>query len=217
MRSSPVFVLLLILAPLASAGSESDPDVPGIPDHADKTLDFLAAWFESAPDGVVFTIKVASAEKIPVNKGYIVGFELHGAYVIAGVILDDEGRTHSYLGPSNWNANRVGPPSSLAQPLEDVAFETGTPAYATAKIPWDALPGLGPGKVLVDLYGGTVRYTAGGWSDVDQRSTSNTYVVEKTHVPLVVQRNPGWVVGGFALLGVAVAAALVWHRHRRGP
>lgn len=216
MRLPHALVVLLLLAPVAAGGTESDPDVTGIPDYTDKTLDFLAAWFESAPDGVVFTIKIASAEKIPVNKAYIVGFELQGTYVLAGVVMDEQGKTHSYLGPTNWNSNRVGPPSSFGQPLEDVRFEPGTPAYATAKIPFDALPGLGPDKVLVDLYGGTVRYSAGSWADADQRGTSNTYVVEKTVVPLVVQRNPALFIGGFALLGIAAAAGVVWYRRRSG-
>lgn len=217
MRSlaAPLMALLLF-APLALAGTEKDPDVPGIPDYSDKTLDFLAAWFESAPDGVVFTVKVTSAEKIPVNKGYIVAFDFQGAHLVAGVVLDDKGKTHSYLGPSNWNANRVGAPSTMEQPLEDVSFTPGTPAYATAKIPFDALPGLGPDKVLIDLYGGTVRYTGTGWTDVDQRSTSNTYLVEKAYLPLAVQRNPAWVVAGFVVLGIAVAGGIVWYRRRSG-
>ena len=216
MRWAASLVIVALLAPLASAGTEQDPDVPGLPDHSDKTLDFLAAWFESAPDGVVFTVKVSSAEKIPVNKGYIVVFELQGARVVAGVILDDKGQRRSYLGPTNWNSNGVGAPATFEGPLEDVAFRPGTPAYATARIPWDALPGLGPDKVLVDLYGGTVRYSSGGWSDVDGRETPNTYIVEKTYLPLAVQRNPAWFVGGFVLLGVAVAGSIAWYRHRSG-
>ena len=213
---APALLALILLSPAALAGTEEDPDVPGIPDHSDKSLDFLAAWFESAPDGVVFTVKVASAEKIPVNKGYVVAFDLQGVHVVAGVILDDKGKTHSYLGPSNWNRQGVGAPATVEGPLQDVSFKPGTPAYASALIPWEALPGLGPDKVLVNLYGGSVIWTGRGWDDADQRGTSNTYIVEKTYLPLALQRNPGWVVGGFVVLGLAGAAAVVWYRQRSG-
>lgn len=213
-----VFALLLaaLLAPLASAGTERDPDVPGVPDRDDKTLDFLAAWFESAPDGLVFTVKIASAEKIPVNKLYGVSFTLEGARISAAVVMDEKGQARNHLGAPNWDSYGVDPPAQLDGPLEDVRFTTGTPAYATARIPWDALAGLGPEKVLVDLAAGTGRYGAGGYADVDGRETSNTYVIEKTYLPLVVQRNPTWFVAGFVLLGIAVSGAIVWYRRRSG-
>lgn len=212
--SALVLALLLAAAPVAQAGTESDPDVPGVPDHDDPSLDFLAAWFEPHPDGVKFTVKVASAPRTVRDQFYGVSFQFQGARITAMVALDGDGRTHSDLrAPGTFS--RSGP-QGLSGTLEDVHFKPGTPAYASAVIPYEALAGLAPGKVLVDLYGGTGTWSAaGGWNDVDGRLTSNAFVVKEAPLAARLAGSAGLAIAG-GVFGAAVAGgvALVVMRRR---
>lgn len=205
---------VLAFAPLAAAGTPEDPDVPGTPDFDPAYLDFVGAWFESAPQGLAFSVRVRSADAPPTNADFGVSFLHDGARVTAAVVFDSRGALHSHVGPPNWNANRVGSPDALGSPLDDEEFLPGTPAIARAVIPWDALPGLSPGDTLRELYAGTGSYSRGGWSDEDGRSVENTYVVERTYVPLTLQRHPVWVLAATTILGAAVAGGgyLLWRR-----
>lgn len=211
--SALLLAALLVCAPSALAGTEEDPDVPDVRDHDNPTLDFLAGWLETAPGGVQMTIKVAKAELRPVDKFYAFAFDLKGVHTVAFIAYDGEGRVHSDI-----RSNRNLPaPEAFSEALEDVEFRPGAPAYFSAFIPWGATAGFSPGNVLVDLYAGTGTYDrrTGEWDDADGRETAETYVLERTVVPLLVQRNPMAFVAGSVVLVAAVGGGIAYWLHRR--
>lgn len=210
--------IVILLAPLAMAGTPDDPDVPGTPDFDPADLDFVGAWFESAPDGVAFNVRVRSADAPHPDADYGVSFDHDGARTVAAIIFDADGRAHSYVGPPDFNRNRVGAPSTLASPLEHEEFLPGTPAIARALIPWNALPGLSPGDRLTDLYAGTGAYSRGGWNDEDGRQVETDYVVQRTVLPLVVQRNAVAFIALTTLAGALAAGGgyALWRQRRSG-
>jgi hypothetical protein len=218
-RLAPTLLALVLLAasPAARAGTEEDPDVPGVRDHSDPTLDFLGAWLENAPGGVVFTVKVATLPKAPLDRYYAVSFGLAGARTVAIVGFDDKGRPHSDLRAPDFERQGVRGAEAFSEALRHVEVTPGSPGYVSAFVPFGATAGFAPGKVLVDLYGGTGTYNrqARDWSDVDGRSTTNAFVLEETYVPLVVQRNPAAFVAASVVLLAAAGGAVAWWIHRR--
>lgn len=210
----PFLVSLLLILPGALAGTEQDPEVSDVPDYDDPTLDLLAAWFEPHPKGVLFTVKVAKAELIPANKYYAVSFDFQGNRAAAVVAFDAEGKVHTDLRrPGTFSDDG---PTGLANALVEADYELGTPASFWAVIPYEALPGLGDGKVLVDIYGGTGTWSSrSGWDDKDGRMTSNTYIVDETLLPTVVRRNGLAFATAGILFGGVVAGAVAWQVHKR--
>lgn len=203
-------VLALALAPVASAGTEENPDVQGRANGEDPTLDFLSAWFESAPDGVVFTMKIVGFEEPAPNHWYAVVFTYNDTRQVALVAFDEDGGVFTDLRPPNFDSQGVGSPSTLRNRLRDVDVRTGSPAYVSARIPFGILRDFGPGSVLEDLAAATgIWAPRGGWSDAQYRETTNIYVVKDTALPLFVQRNMVALAFGAGALIVAASAAIV--------
>lgn len=220
MRAALLAATLLAL-PLAAAGSESEPDVPGLEDLEDPQLDFLGAWLEPDADGVRFTIKVAALDDATADHYYALAFTYAGDRYVAVVAVDRDGDARTDLRPPNFNRQGVRGPEALAGGLRDVDVRRGEPAYVSATIPYSALPDLRPGKVIIDLgaYAGFYDRSRRAWEDVDGRDTTNAYVVQQGGAAGFAQRNVGAVVGGAILAtgALAAAVALVVAARRRKP
>lgn len=219
-RRSLAVALALLTVPAAAAGSPSDPEVrDGTDNGTDPDLDLRAAWLEPAPNGVLFTIEVAGSDAPRPGAYYGISFAHAGKRLVGVVAFDGAGASHSDVRPPNFEEQGVSRPSALRGLLRDIDFDGGSRARISAVIPYSAVPGLGPGTILIDLIACTGTWEEGrGWNDEDCEGTSRTYRVEATSIPVFVRRNMTLLLVA-TLIGVtalgAGAGLLVW-RWRRG-
>lgn len=219
-RGLGIVLTVLLLAPAAEAGDESDPEVDDARDLRDPSLDLLSAWFSADPKGVRFTIKLAGLEDDLADHLYFMSFTLHGARYLAVVGYDDQGDVHGHVGDPPRGARSQGGIETLEDNLLSPEIREGTPGYVTAVIPWNGIDGLEPNVVLLDIAAGTSMYdrardTLEG--SVDTRGTDRTYTTQRVLLP------PGagpWVAVGAAavvLAGAGGAVAYLVARKRRSP
>ena len=126
-------VAVLVLAPLlpsAAAGSEAAPEVSDPRDHPDPSKDILALWFEDHPDGVKFTVKVASLPAAQPGLLFEVGWSLRDNVAIG---FDGTRALRSSVDtPSGWTFVGRG---ALDDALLEESFRPGSPAYLSGVIP----------------------------------------------------------------------------------
>lgn len=208
----------MLLAPAASAGTETAPEVADVADKADPAMDLLSAWFQGVNGGVMFTIKFAGADAPTPNAYYAMVFYFQGTWYVPVVGFDENGQIHSDIRGTNFNRQGIAGPGAFRDTLESVVFEPGAPATVSAVIPKDAIVGLADGASLVDISAEVGRWTArDGWDDVDSRTTNNAYVYDESILPAFVVRNSErFTAGAIVALGAAGATFgyLVWRRHQ---
>lgn len=204
-RRGVLLIVLALLAPTAQAGEESDPEVDDARDLRDASLDLLAAWFSADPGGVRFTIKVAALQGDVADHLYFMSFTLHGEQYLATAGYDGDGELRGHVGnpPTTRDIRGI---ETFEENVADLEARLGKPGYVTGVIPWNALDGLEPGVVLVDIAAGTSLYhrDRGVWEGgIDTRGTDRTYTTER------VLLKPGlakWLaVGGVGLVALAGA------------
>lgn len=221
MRRRPTRALLLalvLLAPVAAAGTESDPEVDDHRDQDTPSLDLLSAWLEDDPRGLRFTIKLQGLQGSEKDQLHFLYFRLDGKTYLAGIGTDRDGRAHPYFGPNNLNGNDIeGAETFPDVSLKGIDVRTGSPAYVSAIIPWDAAPGFEPGAILTDIGAGTAVYlrSRGSWSDEDFRSDDKAYSLERALVPGGAEAALPWVVGGATMLVVSAGAFAYYVRERK--
>jgi hypothetical protein len=199
---------MLVVSPIASAGSEANPEVDDSPDVSRGSLDLLSVWFENTWSGVRFTVKLRSLDTIAPGYEYLAGFEVHGDAYWATVALDADGRARSIVASPGWRREHP-TPDTFPDTLRDVEVRRGAPGYVSATIPWGVVPGFEPGVVLTDLAGATDDGVQGGKDHVDLRRTESAFVTARDA--------PTAAVAGAAALGLAAVAgvgAWAWRRGR---
>lgn len=212
-RSPLLFLVLGFALGHAAAGTEIAPEVDDSPDQEDPRLDLLAAWFESEPSGVRFTVKIGAIDDNATDMIYFVSYDSGGARKLAGVGLDANGTRLAYLGPEGPGSNGE-PPEAIANgALDRPTTRPGSPGYATAIIP------LEPGARLENVSAGLSQYqrTRALWADVDFRGTDNTFTLERTIVPSAIGANAITIaiVAGLVILGISAGTFFGIRRARR--
>lgn len=209
-RHLAIVVAALMLAPLASAGTEKNPEIVDT-DPAPANGNLLAAWFETEPDTLRFTVKIEEVRGAQRDMFYLVAFTLDGTRILAGMGWDEDGNFRGYVGDTNAGRGGVGL-ETFANNRMRIAFEPGAPAYFRGTIPFDEVAGLEPGATLRDLHAGVTRLdrAARTWVDVDPHSTTLSYEL-KTRTQLVtgVALSPAaWTLLGAVVGGGGTALAL---------
>lgn len=209
-----VLLAALLLVPLAHAGDEANPDITDTQDATKSPdLDFLAAWFEADPSGVLVTFKVREMDALVPLHGMAVGFDYHGERWVALVGVKADGSLASSVGARQQFA-ASNAPDAMANNLDRVEARVGKPGYYSFRIPYAAVPGLGPGAVLQNVGGSTVQFTPGsGWKEVDGTRALDGYAVQRAILPASVAKALPYVVAAILLVGVGAAGA--WLALRR--
>jgi hypothetical protein len=208
---------VLLLAPVAAAGTEANPDISDVPNAniRDGALDFLSAWFEPHPTGLGITVKVREGTTLASGDGWAVGFDMGGVRHVMLLGVDDQGRLRSCA--CVMGGLRT-PASAFPDDLQDVTFHAGKPATFTALVPYKAVPGLQPGAVLENVGAGSEQYSASrGWLDYDTSSAIDGYAVQRAFLPPAVSAALPFVVGGLALVAVGAGATVLVLRRRAQP
>lgn len=206
-----------LLAPVAAAGTEANPDVTDAADTGlkDRSLDFLALWLEPYPSGVQMTIKVASGDALVPGDVWLMSFVVGGERYLPAVAVAPDGSLASCLCPQHWADHGIKSTGDFNGGLRDVAFEPGKPAYVKAIIPYESVPGLGPGVVLQDVRAGTTKWMGPGrWDDVDTAFGQDPYVVERAFLPPSVSAALPYALGALVLVAVGAGIAVVVLRRR---
>ncbi|GEM_PF-3924294 len=221
MRLQTAWAIVLasaLLLPLAQAGDEANPDIT---DTADATsspdLDFLAAWFEPDPSGVVFTFKVREMDNLTPDHGMAIGFDFNGARWIAMVAVTSSGKLATSLRTTQQFA-ASNSPEKMQGGLDRVSAKTGKPGSYTARIPYASVPGLGPGSVLQNVGASTIVYTPGnGWKEADGTRALDGYAVQRALLPPALAHALPYVAGGALLVAAGAAGAWALLRRRAAP
>ena len=214
-RGLALALTVLLLAPMARAGDEADPEVDDARDLRDASLDLLSAWFTADPAGVRFTIKLAGLGDDLADHLYFITFTMHGARYVAAVGYDGDGGLHGHAGESRVLRTARGI-ETFPHNLADVEVDRGVPGYVTAVIPWGALDGLEPDVVLVDIAAGTSLYhrDRGAWEpSVDARGTDRTYATKRV---LLTPGAGAWLAAGAVGVVLAGAGGATWYVLARG-
>ena len=218
---APLLLAALMLAPIAHAGTEDDPEIIDPVDVRDgwSPPDVLSAWFEHDPRGVRFSIKTVDGsmpERYP-DFVYWVAFRAGGVTSSAAVGFDGRGRFLGHVGPLDGPAWTRGGFETVANgKLVGLEQDRGRPSVWSGVIPWGAVPGLEEGATLIDLQAGSAWYNreAGQWQGGIDRARSDRAFVARPHEdppahPLVA----GAVVGATTAGGAAAG----WLLQRRRP
>jgi hypothetical protein len=208
-----MLIALALVAPLARAGDEANPEVSDSVDAriTDGSLDFLSAWFEPHPTGLAFTIKVREAGDLKPDHGWGVGFDMGGQRHLPFLAIDSKGKLRSCACLAGQG--KIGPADAFPDDLQDVTFHPGKPAYFSGLVPYSAVPGLGPGAVLENVGAASLTRGTGGWSDFDGNSALDGYAVQRAFLPPAAAHALPYVAGG--LLLVAAGAGGAWLVLRR--
>lgn len=211
---------LLLLAPLALAGTPEEPEVADPPDQRDSSLDLLAAWLEAEEDGLrlhVRTVDGSRPAEYP-DRLYWVQFRVGGADAFAAVGYGLDGVLRGHLGPSDGPAWARGGFERVANGgVVSLRADLGRPSTFSGVVPWGAVPGLQPGAEVTRIGAGTTLYdrTSGEWlGGVDSARGTGTFVadVPLPPPPLFPILVPRWVlhavVAGCTLAGAAGGLAL---------
>lgn len=161
LRLHAALLALAMLAPLASAGTEDDPEIDDGRDQREAWKDILSVWLEDHPDGVKFTIKVASLQSPRPGVLYTLAWNTRSDVAIG---FDGTRALRSSVDtPNGWTGEGQGP-GRLDNALLAESFTPGSPAYLSAVIP-SARFGFEDGDVLRNLFSRTVYYDAstGEW------------------------------------------------------
>lgn len=217
-RGAVLALALLLLVPLAAAGSEASPEVSDGRDQSKATIDLLALWVESDRDGVRFTMKLATVDESPRGLTYAMGFVVNdGSRRVASIVFDEEGRPHSIVERVGYGPDYP-TLDSYPDTVEDVTVRAGSPGYVSGLVPWGASPGLQPGATMQVLYALTDDgRTSDGRDYVDIGGSEARVVLERP--PLAPGIVAAYVAGGLlaagALVGVAVAFVVRRRREAR--
>jgi hypothetical protein len=210
-RVRALVLALLALAPLASAGTEDEPEIVDPSDQEWTPTDLLAAWFTAEEGGVRFHVKTMDGsmpERYP-GHVYWVSFRVDATPVDAAVGFGDDGRMRGHLGAFPWEARA---PRSFDKAANggvvDLKAERGRPSTWSGVIPWGAVPGLEPGAMLVDLTAGTSYHdeTRGEWRVGLDVATSAQAFVARPPQPFFPILVPAWVLPTI-VVGATVAGA----------
>lgn len=212
-RGAALILALLLLAPLARAGTEAAPEVDDEPDQREARVDLLSAWFEAERDGLRFTIKVVALRGAEPDHLYHVAFTVEGKRHWAGLGFTRNGTLLALLSPLDPADSRLGL-ETLAEGLEDVRFTPGRPATLTALIPYDRVPGLREGATIIDLAASTTVYDrrAGDWVARDERASSATYEL-RVGLPFTDELARAGLALAAGAAGLVVAYAMVRRAH----
>lgn len=217
MRSHALAVafLLLLLPPLAAAGSEAQPQVESPRDRRDASGDLLAAWISSQPQGLRISIKVADLDARETLHVYGFSLRVDGVMRTPAIGFDQMGRlrTDSGANPNGWGTPRVA--AHVDDALAGATVERGEAEILSATIPW-GLYDLRPGSDVVPVGASASLYdrAAGKWIapyDTAVAAREEPYRVQAamTNAPrdLLPIYVPAWVIPTI-VAGLAVGGAL---------
>jgi hypothetical protein len=212
-------LVALLLVPLVSAGDEANPDITDTQDRTSTPdLDFLAAWFEADPGGIVFTFKVRQLDAPVPNHGAAIGFDFQGERWVAMIGIKADGSLASSL-KNKASFATTNSPDKMDGRLDHVAIRTGKPGYYVARIPYAAIPGLAPGAVLQNVGGSSMSYSpAGGWDEIDGTRALDGYAVQRAFLPSGVSKVlPYLAIAALVLLGAAAGYFVVRRNRAASP
>lgn len=223
-RMGPALAALLLLAPFAHAGTESDPEVEDPADvPSDRAADILSAWLTTEAGGVRFHVKVVDGAR-RLDHVYGIQFTFRDARLDALLGHDGSNRMHGYLGPDSGPAWARGGFDDVANgEVTALRSEGGAPATFSGLIPWSAMAGFEEGGTLEDWVAFTTKYdrTRELWpGGIDgARATPPDYVavrpaeVETSDGPDVLAAW-GWAIV-LATTALGAASGLVLARRRK--
>lgn len=216
-RAAWCALAVLLSLPLASAGTESDPEVTDRADQGAASVDLLAAWVDNEPDGLRFTVKVRGFVGSPASHAWGIGFTVAGGERhVAVVATDTTGRIGSIVDRVGFGS-RFGGVEEWPDNLEDARIVPGSPAYVTARIPWGAVPDFEPGRIMTVLYGITddVRSPKNGRDHVDIGESGRWFTLAGTTTAPTREVAALPVIAASALLCGGIGA-VIYGRTRRG-
>jgi hypothetical protein len=187
--------LVALLLPVASAGSEAEPEITDGIDQSDPARDIVAVWFEDAPDGVRFTIKLTALPGPRAGHLYTIAFARGGTREEVAIGFDGSRSLRSSVDtPSGWTSAGGGR-ARLDDALLDESYVAGAPAYLSATLP-AARFGLEDGDRLNGILATTVYYDEARteWILGADTTMTSAYVVGGKPAgifPIVV---PAWVI-----------------------
>lgn len=192
-------LIVVLLVPSVSAGSEGEPEITDPRDQREAWKDILAVWFEDDPEGVKFTIKIASLSAPRPGVLYTVAWNSRETVAIG---FDGTRALRSGVDTENGWTPEGGGPGRLDDALRDESFTPGSPAYISAVIP-TARFGFEDGDVLRDLFARTVYFDATAQTWVTESEIANaqkTFTVGGGFFPILV---PRWVIPTIVVACVA--------------
>lgn len=217
-RGVAILLALALLLPMARAGDETNPDVTDGADLGikDRALDLLAMWMTPHPSGLQITFKVASlADPVP-GDDWVMSFVLEGKRTVPSVTVGPDGALRTCLCPESYASHGIHSVDDYNDKLTDISYAKGKPGYVSAIIPYDQVPGLGPGVVLQDVRAGTDKWEGRDrWTDVDTAFGADPYVVQRAFLPPMLSKALPYVVGGVILLLAGAAGTWLVLRRRR--
>ena len=214
MRAVLALVLALLL-PFASAGSEEDPEIvdpagDAVP-AASQWGDITAAWFEEADGNVTATLRLQALAAAPPMTAYLLVFDAGNASWYAAVVFIDETTPSFYTGEWDRDAEQPTGEAEATGTVEGTRLSVTFPASRVDAAPGTALTGLEAG--VLDYK--TLALAGAGATWLDQAQGQRDF-------PLAAAPGGGAAPAGDAstpgpalvmtLAGLAAAAALLRRR-----